>query len=65
MSYEAGGRSANKGACAGPCRLPYKSESGETGYLLSPKDLMSIQSLPDILDSGVASLKIEGRMKKI
>ena len=65
MSYEAGGRSANKGACAGPCRLPYKSESGETGYLLSPKDLMSIQSLPDILDSGVASLKIEGRMKNI
>lgn len=65
MSYEAGGRSANRGACAGPCRLPYKSEDGKTEYLLSPKDLMTIQALPDILDSGVSSLKIEGRMKNI
>lgn len=66
-----GGRSGNRGRCAQPCRLPYQiSEQGkkqnfkEGPYLLSPKDLCSIELLPDILEAGVYSLKIEGRMKK-
>lgn len=71
FSSIAGGRSGNRGRCAQPCRLPY--QAGEKGkklnkkeepYLLSPKDLCSIELLPDILESGVYSLKIEGRMKK-
>jgi len=50
-----------------PCRLPwtFRSDSREkSGYLLSPKDLCSLQLLPDLIDAGVDSLKIEGRMKK-
>lgn len=71
FSSIAGGRSGNRGRCAQPCRLPYQvSENGkrcnrkEESYLLSPKDLCSIELLPDILEAGVSSLKIEGRMKK-
>ncbi len=58
-----GGRSGNRGRCAQPCRLAYKSlKDGD--YPLSPKDLMTLKLLPQILKSGVYSLKIEGRMKK-
>ena len=58
-----GGRSGNRGLCAQPCRLPYKSESGQSGYHLSLKDMCLASFIPEIIESGVASLKIEGRMK--
>ena len=63
-----GGRSGNRGKCAGPCRLPYKvcvdnKESNE-GYFLSMKDQCTLELLPEIIEAGVDSLKIEGRMKK-
>ena len=67
MSSMIGGRSGNRGRCAQPCRLPwtFHSDSREkSGYLLSPKDLCSLQLLPDLINAGVDSLKIEGRMKK-
>lgn len=61
-----GGRSGNRGRCAQPCRLPYQTEMfpGKEAYLLSPRDLCTIGKLPQIIESGVYSLKIEGRMKK-
>jgi putative protease len=70
MSSMVGGRSANRGLCAQPCRLPYDlvGPDGEAAdapgrYLLSPKDLAGVQLLPDLIGAGVAALKIEGRMK--
>ena len=63
-------RSGNRGECAGMCRLPYelyeKNNKIKTDgqFLLSPKELCTIENLKDILDSNIASLKIEGRMKK-
>lgn len=73
MSSLIGGRSGNRGRCAQPCRLPYslvdhkgqdvlKGKAGE--YLLSPKDLKTLEQLPEYMNAGVASLKIEGRMKR-
>ena len=62
MSSLIGGRSGNRGRCAQPCRLPYQLGQ-ERGYLLSPKDLCSLSMLPELVGSGVAALKIEGRMK--
>ncbi len=59
-----GGRSGNRGRCAQPCRLPYALDDGTSGYLLSPKDLMLIDRIPQIRDAGVYSLKLEGRMKR-
>lgn len=66
-----GGRSGNRGRCAQPCRLPYealqgkKVLNGEKGnYILSPKDMCTVTLLPEILEAGVCSLKIEGRMKR-
>lgn len=66
-----GGRSGNRGRCAQPCRLPYQvSDKGrmlngkQNAFALSPKDMCTIELLPEILASGVTSLKIEGRMKK-
>ncbi len=59
MSAMIGGRSGNRGACAQPCRLPY----GEGKYPLSLKDLSLARHIPALIRSGVASLKIEGRMK--
>lgn len=62
-----GGRSANRGMCVGSCRLPYKllknNEIKDEGYLLSTKDLNTLDYLKEILDSKIDSLKIEGRMK--
>lgn len=62
-----GGRSANRGMCVGSCRLPYKliqnNKETKKGYLLSTKDLNTIENLKEILDSNIDSLKIEGRMK--
>ena len=58
-----GGRSGNRGECAQPCRLPYKNENGRESYALSLKDMCLAGHIPEILGLGVASLKIEGRMK--
>ena len=59
-----GGRSGNRGRCAQPCRLPYTLEDGTSGYLLSTKDLMLIDRIPELRDAGVYSFKLEGRMKR-
>ena len=71
MSSMFGGRSGNRGRCAQPCRLPYQLKGdgkllGKKGeeYILSPKDMCTIEILPEILEAGVCSLKIEGRMKR-
>ncbi|MBQ3291279.1 MAG: U32 family peptidase [Mogibacterium sp.] len=56
-------RSGNRGTCAQPCRQAYTDDSGNTSYALSPKDLCLIENLPDLIMSGAASFKIEGRMK--
>lgn len=58
-----GSRSGNRGLCAQPCRLPYEDTEGERTYALSPKDLCAIDLLGELTEAGVASLKIEGRMK--
>ena len=65
-----GGRSGNRGRCAQPCRLPYSVWEGresltprEGPYLMNLKDLCGLDSLGELLDAGVDSLKIEGRMK--
>ncbi len=62
LSRFIGGRSGNKGACAQPCRLPYSGIKGEK-YPLSPKDLCLVEEIGKLAEAGVASLKIEGRMK--
>lgn len=66
-----GGRSGNRGRCAQPCRLPYQAfcegkllNDEQSRYLLSPKDMCTVEILPEILKAGVYSLKIEGRMKR-
>ena len=74
MSSMIGGRSGNRGRCAQPCRLPYKlidksgtnvlAGEGIGEYLLSPKDFQTIEVIPEFIKAGVASLKIEGRMKR-
>ncbi|NPV93302.1 MAG: U32 family peptidase [Firmicutes bacterium] len=76
LSSMVGGRSGNRGRCAQPCRMNYtlvkkngqsaKHETGEDpeGHLLSPRDLNTLAILPELWESGVRSLKIEGRMKK-
>lgn len=63
-----GGRSGNRGKCAQGCRLPYELIENESkvidkGYLLSPRDLCGLDYIPRLLNCGVKSLKIEGRMK--
>ncbi len=67
MSSIIGGRSGNRGKCAQPCRLPYTMQKDgkdiSKGYYLSPKDLSLAQNIYDIKETGVTSLKIEGRMK--
>jgi len=74
MSSLIGGRSGNRGRCAQPCRLPYTlvdrngknllagKDAGQ--YLLSPKDLHTLSVLPQMIEAGVVSYKIEGRMKR-
>ena len=66
FSSVVGGRSGNRGVCAQPCRLPYRCgecRQGHGGYPLSLKDLSLAAHVPELLKIGVASLKIEGRMK--
>ncbi|MDQ8183337.1 DUF3656 domain-containing protein [Pelagicoccus sp. SDUM812005] len=69
-SESLGGRSANRGECAQACRLPYELyadgqqvELGNRRYLLSPQDLSGLDAMPEIIENGVATLKIEGRLK--
>lgn len=64
MSSVIGGRSGNRGRCAQPCRMEYKTEDGAAGYFLSPKDLCGLSLLPELIETGAASFKIEGRMKR-
>ena len=63
LSSVLGARSGNRGLCAGPCRLPFKA-SGGMGYDLSLKDLCLYEYINELTNMGVASLKIEGRMKR-
>ena len=62
-----GGRSGNRGKCAGPCRLPYEllenDKTIDSGYLLSTRDLCGLDYIPNLVKMGVKCLKIEGRMK--
>ncbi|MEK3911885.1 DUF3656 domain-containing protein [Paenibacillus sp. FSL H7-0331] len=65
-----GGRSANRGECAQACRLPYdlmvdgvQKPMGDIAYLLSPKDLAALELVPELIEAGVTSFKIEGRLK--
>ncbi len=73
MSSMIGGRSGNRGRCAQPCRLPYELQKEPRGlsapkwqenYPLSLKDLCAIEMIPELVQSGVHSFKIEGRMKQ-
>jgi len=69
-SESLGGRSANRGVCAQACRMPFELICdgqpvllGDRRYLLSPRDLAGLEVLPDLIGAGLASLKIEGRLK--
>lgn len=72
LSSVIGGRSGNRGRCAQPCRLPYEAYDTEgrrisnpkKPYILSPKDLCTIEMIPQLVKAGVYSFKIEGRMKQ-
>ena len=71
MSSLLGGRSGNRGRCAQPCRLPYQVTDGskrlnkkDAPYVLSPRDICLLPLLPELIDAGVTSFKIEGRMKR-
>ncbi|HCJ15688.1 MAG TPA: U32 family peptidase, partial [Erysipelotrichaceae bacterium] len=69
MSSMIGKRSGNRGACAQPCRMTYQlKEDGhvieDEAFLLSPRDLCTIDHLQEYIDANVTSLKLEGRMKK-
>lgn len=63
-----GGRSGNRGRCAQPCRLPYSAEiNGKRSreqYFLSLKDMCTVEHIPELIEAGIDSFKIEGRMKK-
>lgn len=69
MSSLVGGRSGNRGKCAGTCRMPYElinkgtNKTEEKGYLLSSKDVCTLDIIPELIAAGVKSFKIEGRMK--
>jgi putative protease len=74
MSSILGGRSGNRGRCAQPCRMPYSIidyynqtlpfDEWNKKYILSPKDLNTLDYIDDIIKKGISSLKIEGRMKR-
>ena len=63
LSSMIGGRSGNRGQCAQPCRLPYTFNEKKK-YFLSPKDICTLEIIPDLIEAGIDSFKIEGRMKK-
>ena len=71
LSSMIGGRSGNRGRCAQPCRLPYqlyengkKISKDDHPYLMSPKDMCTLDIIPELIESGIYSFKMEGRMKK-
>ncbi|MBO5198953.1 MAG: U32 family peptidase [Lachnospiraceae bacterium] len=64
MSSMLGGRSGNRGRCAQTCRMEYSAGRSASGYLLSPKDICTLAILPELMESGIDSFKIEGRMKR-
>lgn len=64
MSSMIGGRSGNRGRCAQPCRMEYDNDETGKKYWLSPKDLCGLNILPELIKTGAASFKIEGRMKR-
>ena len=67
FSSMVGGRSGNRGRCAQPCRLPYRllgDKSGREQYPLSLKDMCTVDMIPELIEAGIDSFKIEGRMKK-
>ena len=63
LSSLIGGRSGNRGQCAQPCRLPY-TVNGRKRHYLSPKDICTVEIIPELIEAGIDSFKIEGRMKK-
>ncbi len=63
LSSLIGGRSGNRGQCAQPCRLPY-TVNGKKEYILSLKDICTLELIPEMIEAGINSFKIEGRMKK-
>lgn len=70
MSSLIGGRSGNRGRCAQPCRLPYQymqpgkqMDGVKAKYAISPKDICTLDILPELMEAGIDSFKIEGRMK--
>lgn len=73
LSSVIGGRSGNRGRCAQPCRLPYETfdadkkpiGNAKKPYVLSPKDLCTIEMIPQLVKAGIYSFKIEGRMKQV
>lgn len=71
MSSMLGGRSGNRGRCAQPCRMEYELKEGnhtisdpDKKYLLSPKDICTLSMIPELIEAGIDSFKIEGRMKR-
>lgn len=64
LSSMIGGRSGNRGQCAQPCRLPYKVNGKKPQDILSLKDLCTIEMIPELIEAGIDSFKIEGRMKQ-
>ena len=71
LSHVIGGRSANRGACAQPCRLSWNLENAEgkrlisNRHLLSLRDLNNAKNIEELIDAGITSFKIEGRLKDI
>lgn len=64
LSSMIGGRSGNRGQCAQPCRLPYTVNGKKAQDILSLKDLCTIEMIPELIEAGIDSFKIEGRMKQ-
>lgn len=60
-----GGRSGNRGTCAQSCRMEYSLDENKKSHLLSPKDLSALEYIEELVEIGVDSLKIEGRMKRV
>ena len=66
MSSFIGGESGNRGRCKGPCRLPYRSQHlrNSEKYILSMKDMCTLKNISDMIEAGISSFKIEGRMRQ-
>lgn len=58
-----GGRSGNRGQCAQPCRLPYQTDGKKQQYVMSLKDICTLKLIPELVEAGIYSFKVEGRMK--